>query len=151
MGTRDARVDAYIDNAADFAKPILRQLRRAVHDACPQVQEDMKWRCPHFMYKGILCYMAAFSQHAAFGIWRGSSIVGARAKTSEAMGQFGRLTTRADLPAARVVVGYIKKATALRDEHAASSRRPTRERRKTARASQAVDRSAKTRAKGSIG
>jgi hypothetical protein len=33
MGKRDPRVDAYIEKAADFAKPILKQLRATVHQA----------------------------------------------------------------------------------------------------------------------
>ncbi len=61
MGKRDPRVDAYIATAADFAKPILTSIRDAVHAACPDVEEDMKWRSPAFMYKGILCGMTAFT------------------------------------------------------------------------------------------
>ena len=43
MGTKDPRVDAYIAKAADFAKPVLRHVRKLVHDVCPNVQETMKW------------------------------------------------------------------------------------------------------------
>jgi len=32
MGTRDPRVDAYIANAAEFARPILSYLRDTVHE-----------------------------------------------------------------------------------------------------------------------
>lgn len=38
MPTTDKRVDAYIDRAQDFAKPILKHLRKLVHDACPDVR-----------------------------------------------------------------------------------------------------------------
>jgi hypothetical protein len=62
MGTKDPRVDAYIDKAGDFAKPILIRLRKLVHDGCPQVEETIKWGVPHFMYKGMLCSLAAFKQ-----------------------------------------------------------------------------------------
>ena len=43
MGTTDDRVDAYIDRAADFARPILRHLRELLHAACPDVEETMRW------------------------------------------------------------------------------------------------------------
>ena len=76
MGKRDPRVDAYIANAADFAQPILTDIREAVHAACPDVEETMKWRFPHFVYKGMLCGVAAFKQHAAFGFWKGSLVTG---------------------------------------------------------------------------
>ena len=49
MGKKDPRVDAYIAKAGDFAKPILTRLREAVHAACPDVEEAMKWSCPHFI------------------------------------------------------------------------------------------------------
>ena len=126
MGKRDLRVDAYISKAADFAKPILNQLREAVHASCPDVEEDMKWSFPHFMYKGMLCSMASFKEHAAFGFWKGSLIFGDQAKSGEAMGQLGRLTKPSDLPAKKVLAGYIKSAMALNDDGVKVARVPKR-------------------------
>ena len=77
MGKRDPRVEAYIAKSPEFAKPILNRIRQEVHAACPDVEEDMKWGSPHFMYKGMMCAMASFKQHAAFGFWKGSLVVGA--------------------------------------------------------------------------
>jgi uncharacterized protein YdeI (YjbR/CyaY-like superfamily) len=57
--------------------------------------------------------MASFKEHAAFGFWKGSLIVGDRSKNAEAMGQLGRLTTLSDLPPKGVLATYIKKAVAL--------------------------------------
>lgn len=114
MAKRDPRVDAYIKEAAPFARPILKEIRETVHAACPDVEEAMKWNFPHFLFKGMLCSMAAFKQHAAFGFWKGSLITG-RGKDADAMGQFGRLTTRSDLPARRVLAGYVKKAVELNE------------------------------------
>ncbi len=116
MGKKDPRVDAYIAKAGDFAKPILTRLRDAVHAACPDVEEAMKWSFPHFMYKGMLCSMASFKEHAAFGFWKGSLVVGADSKNAEAMGQLGRLTAVSDLPSKPVLANYIRKAVALNDE-----------------------------------
>ena len=76
MGKKDPRVDAYIVKSADFAKPILNHIRKLVHAACPDVEETMKWSFPHFMYKGMLCSMASFKEHCAFGFWKGEKIVG---------------------------------------------------------------------------
>src|SRR6185436_6775945 len=115
MGRRDPRVDAYIREAAPFARPILEEIRETVHAACPDVEEAMKWRFPHFMYHGMLCGMAAFKQHAAFGFWKGSLVVGA-GNGADAMGQFGRVTKRSDLPSRRVLAGYVKKAAALNEQ-----------------------------------
>ncbi len=117
MGKLDSRVDAYIAKSADFAKPILQHLRKIVHSACPDVEETLKWNHPSFMYKGILCYMAAFKQHSAFGFWKGSLIFGRDSKSAEAaMGQFGRMTRVSDLPSDKILRGYIKAAMKLHDE-----------------------------------
>ena len=116
MPHRDPKVDEYIEKAAGFAKPILKRLRAAVHGACPEVEEDMKWSFPHFMYKGMLCSMASFKEHAAFGFWKGSLVVGDTSKNAEAMGHLGRLTSLADLPPKTVLARYIKKAAALNDD-----------------------------------
>jgi uncharacterized protein YdeI (YjbR/CyaY-like superfamily) len=110
MGTRDPRIDAYI------AKPILAHLREVVHAACPEVEETMKWSFPHFMYKGMLCSMASFKEHCAFGFWKESLVTGNHAKTEQAMGSFGRITKSGDLPSKKVLTGFIKAAMRLNDE-----------------------------------
>jgi len=89
MGTRDTRIDAHIGNSAVFAKPILTHLREIIHAACPDVEETMKWSFPHFMYNGVLCSMASFKAHCAFGFWKSKLVMDA-GRDDEAMGQFGR-------------------------------------------------------------
>ena len=115
MGIRDPRVDLYIDKSADFAKPILEQLRELVHDTVPGVEENIKWGMPFFVHGGgLLCNMAAFKGHVSFGFWKGGQVVGEASKRGEAMGQLGRLTSVKDLPPKKTLVGWIKAAVALR-------------------------------------
>ena len=126
MGTRDPRIDAYIDKSADFAQPILAWLRDIVHEACPKVEESIKWSHPHFMYEGMLCYMASFKQHCTFGFWKGALIVDGSARGADAMGQFGRITTCADLPTKKVIVGFVKEAMRLNESGVKVARKPRR-------------------------
>jgi uncharacterized protein YdeI (YjbR/CyaY-like superfamily) len=117
MGTRDVRVDAYVAKAADFARPILNHLRDVVHAACPDVEETMKWSFPHFMYEGMLCHMASFKEHCAFGFWKGSLIIeNGGGEVEKAMGQFGRITRLSDLPSKKVLSGYVKEAMKLNED-----------------------------------
>lgn len=120
MGTKNAKVDAYIAKSADFAKPILTHFRELVHSSCPSVVEEMKWSFPHFTYKGMFCSMAAFKGHAAIGFWKGSLLFAGNEKLmkarEEAMGSFGRITSVADLPKYKVMSGYLKEAMRLNDE-----------------------------------
>jgi uncharacterized protein YdeI (YjbR/CyaY-like superfamily) len=118
MAKKDPKIDAYIAKSTDFAKPVLNHLRGLVHEECPEVEETMKWGFPHFMYKGILCSMAAFKAHCAFGFWKWSLILGKEYRGSndgEGMGQFGRITSISDLPPKKVLLGYLKEAVRLND------------------------------------
>jgi uncharacterized protein YdeI (YjbR/CyaY-like superfamily) len=114
MGTRNPRTDEYIAKAAPFAQPILRHIRELVHEGCPEVIEEIKWSMPVFTYKGMLCNMAAFKEHCAFGFWKAKLVLGEQEKN--AMGNFGRLTSVKDLPSKKEMLGYIKEARRLNDE-----------------------------------
>ena len=76
----------------------------------------MKWSMPHFDYKGMMCGMAAFKQHCVFGFWK-ESLVFNQAKVAEktVMGSFGCITSLADLPGEKTLIGYVKKAAALNE------------------------------------
>lgn len=114
MTGHDPRVDAYISRSADFAQPILAHLRAAVHAACPEVEEDIKWGMPFFSYKGApICNMAAFKQHCSFGFWLHRQVVGEDAQ--DGMGQFGKLALVKDLPAKKTLLAHIRKAMALNE------------------------------------
>lgn len=122
MGKKDPRVDAYIAAAAPFARPILKALRKTVHAACPEVEEATKWGHPHFMHHGMLCGMAAFKAHCAFGFWKDTLVVGAD-KAEGAMGQLGRITALSDLPAEKTLKGWIVKAMKLNEAGVPAPRR----------------------------
>jgi uncharacterized protein YdeI (YjbR/CyaY-like superfamily) len=114
---KDRRVDAYISNAPDYAKPILNHLRKLVHAACPEVEETMKWSRPHFLHHGLLCGMSAFQHHCAFGFWKGEMVCGT-ADNRDGMGHFGRITSLADLPGDQEMLVFIRKAAELNESGA---------------------------------
>jgi len=116
MPTLDPRVDAYIDKSADFAKPILTHVRQLIHEVCPDVKETLKWSMPAFEYKGILCGMAAFKEHATFGFWKHSLMGLGDSAEATAMGSFGKLQSLKDLPSDAKVKKLIKEAMRLNDE-----------------------------------
>jgi uncharacterized protein YdeI (YjbR/CyaY-like superfamily) len=124
MTRKDPRVDQYIGRSADFAKPILTEIRARVHDACPDVEETMKWGVPHFDYKGMMCSMASFKEHCAFGFWKASLILETNGRSAEAAGQFGRITTVSALPPKKAMREYIRKAMALNESGVKTARTP---------------------------
>jgi uncharacterized protein YdeI (YjbR/CyaY-like superfamily) len=102
---KDPRVDAYIANANDFAKPILKQIRTAVHKGHPGVSETIKWGVPAYVDgRGILCMTAAFKQHCGWVFWTGRKPVSIDAN------QFRKITSIKDLPSQRDMVAIVKQA-----------------------------------------
>jgi uncharacterized protein YdeI (YjbR/CyaY-like superfamily) len=114
MATTDPRVDAYIQNSAPFARPILQHIRTSVHAGCPDVEETIKWSFPHFVYKGMLCSMASFKAHCSFGFWKGSLLE--VPPNGTAMSQFGRITSLDDLPGSKELTRLVRQAAALNDD-----------------------------------
>lgn len=112
---RDPRIDAYIERAAPFAQPILQHARVLVHEACPAVEETIKWGMPTFVHAGaILCGMAAFKQHASFGFWKHALVVG-EGEPRDGMGSYGKLVSLDDLPPKRTLLAHLRKAVALNE------------------------------------
>jgi uncharacterized protein YdeI (YjbR/CyaY-like superfamily) len=96
--SREPKIDAYIAKAQPFARPILEKVRERVHAVIPDIEEAMKWSMPAYTVGGkILLLTAAFKAHAALNFWRGQELRGDTAN-AEAMGQFGKLTSVADVP-----------------------------------------------------
>lgn len=129
MKNSDERIDAYIGKSQDFAKPVLNHLRRLVHEVCPNVEETMKWSFPHFNYKGMMCSMASFKQHCAFGFWKTSLMndpegILPKDGEREGMGSLGKLTSLEDLPSDEILRIYIAEAMRLNDEDVKKSPKP---------------------------
>lgn len=115
----DKRIDAYIAQSEDFAKPVLSHLRELVHEVCPYIQETIKWGFPHFEYKGLLCSMAAFKHHCAFGFWKAAIMEDAKnlkENNTNSMGHSGKIKSLSDLPADRIIKSLIKEAMKLNED-----------------------------------
>ncbi len=114
--TQDPRIDTYIERAAPFAQPILCQLREAVHAACPQVEESIRWSMPSFTYAGaILCQMAAFKHHASFGYWKHALVMG-DGVARDGMGSYGKMASIKDIPPSERLQADIRRAMKLNEE-----------------------------------
>ena len=118
MGTRDARVDAYIAKSADFAKPILTHLRDFVHATCPEVEETMKWSFPNFMYKGMLCSHGLVQGALLFRLLE--RLAHCPQRQWQALKKEWAISDASprisDLPSKKILTGYIKKAMKLNED-----------------------------------
>jgi len=97
----DPRVEAYIEKAGAFARPVLTESRARIRRACPGIEETIKWNVPFFLHEGrIVASMAAFKQHVKVGVWVGMKPV------------FVDVASVAELPAAKIFVQQVKDAVA---------------------------------------
>jgi uncharacterized protein YdeI (YjbR/CyaY-like superfamily) len=123
----DPRIDAYIAKSAAFAQPILRHLRALVHRACPEATETIKWGMPFFEHHGLLCGLAAFKAHCAFGFHHQEMdklLAADGAQGEGAMGSLGRIAALSDLPSDATLVRYLQHAVKL--NASGTPRRPAR-------------------------
>jgi len=123
--SKDQRIDAYIAQAAPFARPILNHLRQLVHQGNPEAEETIKWSMPFFTYRGkMFANMAAFKAHAAFGLHPHRGLAGLTDKAGDAMGQLGRITGLADLPGDKALLASIRAAKKFHDSGAPRPAKP---------------------------
>jgi len=118
VGALNPAVTAYIAKSAPFAKPIFERLRRLFHEACPEIEEKVKWSCPSFEYKGMVGGFAGFKAHAAFGFWR-QDVLPDPEGLFKTRGAFGsHLTDVSQLPSDGILKQYIRRAVELNEKGA---------------------------------
>ena len=118
MPKKDARIDAYIEKANPFARPVLKHLRSVVHEACPDVEETVKWGHASFDYKGLMCSMAAFKEYVIFGFWKHQLLVDRLpGKGANPMSQFGKIRSVKDLPSRATLIRTVRAAMDLNDRN----------------------------------
>ena len=75
MGTKDPRVDAYIDTLAPWQQAICREVRDLVHAADPEVVETIKRTDrPYFVLQGNICALLAAKDHVNVFLYDGAIV-----------------------------------------------------------------------------
>ena len=118
MATLNPAVDAYIENAQEFAKPILTHLRKLIHQACPDVVEAIKWSLPHFDYNNDFMFvMSSHKAHCTFTFLKGEEMkdprVGNWREVKPPQRFMGKLTKFSDLPSDEDLLTLMAEAVAI--------------------------------------
>lgn len=120
MAKKDPRIDEYIKNAKPFAQPILKHLRKLIHEIVPEVEETVKWGMPAFEYKGPIFSMASFKEHCAFAFWKSPLMKDAELfrnnKGEGGMGDLGKVKSVEDLPGDKLMKQYLLEAKRINDQ-----------------------------------
>jgi uncharacterized protein YdeI (YjbR/CyaY-like superfamily) len=120
MKNHSPEVDAYIAEAAPFARPILKKIRAIFHKAHPEMQETIKWGFPHFEYKGLVGSMAAFKKHVGFGFWKGSLMkdpLNLFSGVGDTTMNARKLTDVSELPDEDTLIRYVEEAIELNENN----------------------------------
>jgi len=121
MKKGSAEVDRYIENAPRYAQPILKRIRKAFHQAQPDVVETIKWRAPHFEHNGVLAGVAAFKSYVGLNFWKAKLM---RDPEQLLMGGMS-FKSEDDLPTDKVLLAYIREAVRLNEEGTKVERKPS--------------------------
>jgi hypothetical protein len=74
-GTRDSRVDAYIDALPEWQQVICREVRDLVHAADEEVTETIKFtNRPYFVLQGNICALLAANDHVNVFLYDGAIV-----------------------------------------------------------------------------
>lgn len=72
MPSNNSAVDAYITRQPAWQREILRALRRAIHQADPEIKEVIKWGAPTFEDHGIIAWMFCATNWVHFSFTQGA-------------------------------------------------------------------------------
>lgn len=68
------QIDDYIDEIKDWRGDLLKQLRKLIHEADPDIQEEWKWMVPVFTHNGLVCAISAFKDHVKLNFFNGAKL-----------------------------------------------------------------------------
>ena len=116
----DPKVTEYIENSADFARPILDHLRELIHRNCPDVVESIKWAIPHFDYKDdFMCVLASAKNHCSLTFIKSEFMSDPRfaggKKVKPGQRFMSRITCMTELPSDEELTGFVKQAMDLNE------------------------------------
>ena len=74
---KNSDVDDWLAGYANPMKPVVAGIRDAILEACPEVDEAIKWQAPTFVYKGnIASFFPKSKKHASLMFHKGAEIPG---------------------------------------------------------------------------
>ena len=72
--TPSEQIDQQIVEAGGWRGETLAKLRRLIHEADPDIQEEWKWNTAVFSHKGMVCALGAFKDHVKVNFFKGATL-----------------------------------------------------------------------------
>ncbi len=114
----DSRVDDYITNAGEFARPILIKVRKAFFKASNGIEENIKWGAPCWEQSGVLAGVGAFKAHVRLSFFKGNLMEDPERLFDQsggcALGSIQWADVK-EMPTQAVLVSYFKQAIKINE------------------------------------
>ncbi len=114
----DTRVDKYIAEAGEFARPILLKVRKAMHKSSNKFEETIKWGAPCWEQSGLVAGVGAFKSHVRLSFFKGELMQDSENLFDRgggcALGSIQWSDVK-EMPTQAVLVKYIKQAIQLNE------------------------------------
>jgi len=67
-------IDKQIADHPDWRGQFMARLRKLIHEADPDMDEEWKWSTAVFTHNGMVCAVSAFKDHVKINFFKGSSL-----------------------------------------------------------------------------
>lgn len=68
------RIDNYITELGDWRGEMLARLRKLIHEAAPEINEEWKWDTPVWSKNGNVVAVGVFKDHLKLNFFKGASL-----------------------------------------------------------------------------
>jgi hypothetical protein len=68
------QIDKIITATPGWRGELLKKMRKLIHEADPEIQEEWKWDVPVFTRNGMVCAISAFKDHVKINFFKGSQL-----------------------------------------------------------------------------
>lgn len=72
--TASGKIDAYVKALGDWRGKAIAQVRQHALNAVPELEENWKWNCPVWSYRGNVLSAGAFKSHVKVNFFKGASL-----------------------------------------------------------------------------
>tara|TARA_Y100001968_G_scaffold139485_1_gene127631 strand:+ start:1048 stop:1395 length:348 start_codon:yes stop_codon:yes gene_type:complete len=114
----DCRVDQYIANSREFARPILEKVRKAASKSSSKIEETIKWNSPCWEQNGLVAGVGVFKAHVRLTLFKGDLMNDSDNLFDEtdgcAVGSIQWSEVK-EMPTQAVLIKYIKQAIQLNE------------------------------------
>ena len=67
-------IDKQIQEAGGWKGELIAKLRKLIHEADPEIQEEWKWDVGVYVHTGMVCAVSAFKDHIKINFFKGAAV-----------------------------------------------------------------------------